>query len=204
MKPDILIVVVFLAVYYGLCGFLLRGVRVRTRDLAISGVMIALTLILDTIRIPLPTGASLPLCSLVPLMLLSILRGPGLAVISGWVCGAAALLLIPVWQPLHWAQVFVEHLVCFSCLGFAGCFGSDKRWKILCGILLASLFKICGHTLSGVLFYSQNAWGGWDAWAYSMVYNITQGIPLCTLCGVLVLALPLQRLKRQLEREKGR
>lgn len=204
MSMEITITVVFLAGYYALCGWMLRGLRVRTRDLAISGIMIAMTLILDSIRIPLPTGASLPLCSLVPLMLLAILWSPKLAILSGWVCGVAALVLIPVWQPMHWAQVFAEHLVCFSCLGFAGCFGSDKRWKILCGILVASGFKILGHTISGVLFYSQNAWGGWDAWAYSAVYNLTQGIPLCALCGVVVLVLPLQRLKRQLEKGRGK
>ena len=106
-----------------------------------------------------------------------------------------ALLLVPAWQPVHWGQIFAEHLVCFSGLGYAGCFGNHKRWKILCGILLASVIRICGHTLSGVLFFSQNAWDGWSAWGYSLAYNFSQNIPLCLMSGAIVLVLPLGSLK---------
>lgn len=198
----LILTVVFLAVYFGCSLYALRGLRLGARELCVSGIMIALTLLLDSIRIPLPTGATMALCSPVPLLLLAVLWDMRLSIVSGWVCGILALFLIPAWQPVHWAQVFVEHLVCFSCLGWAGRFGNDKRWKILCGLLLASLIKICGHTLSGVIFFSQNAWEGWGAWGYSLAYNISQNVPLCVLSGVIVLALPLQMLKRAIGKEQ--
>ena len=79
------------------------------------------------------------------------------------------MFLIPGWQPVHWGQFFVEHLVCFSSLGYAGLFGHDRRWKVLCGLTLASLLKLTGHVLSGVVFFSQNAGmaggPGGTAWA---------------------------------------
>lgn len=199
----IAITAVLLVLYFGVSLTMLKGIPLHTKDLAICGIIIALTLILDSIRIPLPTGATMSLCSPVPLLLLAIARDKRLAILSGWICGILAIFLVPVWQPVHWGQIFAEHLVCFSCLGYAGSFGSDKRWKILCGIILASVIKICGHTLSGVLFFSQNAWDGWSAWGYSLAYNFSQNIPLCLICGMIVLALPLDTLKRAIGKENA-
>ena len=56
------------------------------------------------------------------------------------------------------------------------------------------------HLLSGVLFFSQNAWEGWGAWGYSLSYNISQSIPLCVLSGIIVLTLPLKGLRRAAEK----
>lgn len=194
------IVCVFAAVYYGVTFFLLRGVRLDTKGVCISGIMIALTLLLDSIRFPLPTGATISLFSPVPLLLLAVVVDPRLAILSGWACGLLALFLIPAWQPVHWGQVFVEHLVCFSCLGYAGIFGRENRRNILFGLILASALKFTGHLLSGVLFFSQNAWEGWGAWGYSLSYNISQNIPLCILSSIIVLALPLKGLRRAAEK----
>lgn len=196
-----ILTIVFLTAYFGVTFYLLRGLKLRTKDITLCGVMIALTLILESIRIPLPTGATMPCFSIIPLILLAVVCDYRLAFLSGWVCGILGILLIPEWQPIYWVQVPVEHLVCFSCMGYAGIFGSDKRWKILCGILLASALKLCGHTLSGVLFFSQDAWKGWGAWGYSLVYNVSQNVPLCILSAVVVLALPLNSMKRAVGKE---
>ena len=190
------IVIGFCVLYYAATLFLIRGIRFTTKDLCLCGIAIAMTLVLDSIRIPLPTGATFPLCSPLPLMVLAIMTDHRLGFISGWVCGIMAMLLIPVWQVVHWGQFFVEHMICFSCLGYVAVFGTDKRWKILCGLLLASFLKICGHLMSGVVFFSQNAWDGWGAWGYSLAYNLSQNVPLCALCGIIVMALPLKILRK--------
>ena len=197
------VTVLFLIAYFDFSAYLVKGISLRAKDLAVCGIMVALTLILDSIRIPLPTGATMSLCSPVPLLLLAILWSPKLAIASGWICGILALFLVSAWQPVHWGQIFAEHLVCFSGLGYAGCFGNDKRWKVLCGIVLASVIKICGHPLSGVLFFSQNAWDGWGAWGYSLAYNFSHNIPLCLLSGAIVLALPLGSLKHAIGKERA-
>ena len=197
----ILITVLFLTAYYGISIFLCRGVKLQTKELCLCGLSVALTLVLECIYVPLPTSASLPCASMVPLMLLAILCDYRLAFLSGWVCGVLSMLLVPGWQPVHWGQFFVEHMVCFSSMGFTGVFGTDKRRKILCGILLGSTVKLLGHILSGVIFFSQNAWDGWSAWGYSAAYNISQNVPLCILSAVIVLAMPLQMLKRAIRKE---
>lgn len=199
---DMVMTVVFLAAYFAVTIWLCRGVTIRTKDLCLCGLGIGLTLVLESIRVPLPTGATIPLASMVPLMLLAILCDYRLVFLSGWVCGILVAFIVPGWQPVHWGQVFAEHLVCFSCMGYVGIFGTDKRWKLLCGILLASVLKLVGHTLSGVIFFSQNAWDGWGAWGYSALYNISQNVPLCLISAVIVLALPLRTLKRAVGKER--
>ncbi len=190
--------IIFAVLYYTVTFYFVRDLKIRTRDLAFCGIVIAMTLILQSIRFPLPTGATISLCSPVPLLLLAVLIDYRLSFITGWICGVLAMLIIPGWQLVHWGQFFLEHMVCFSCLGYAGIFGTDKRYKIIGGMILASVLKIAGHLISGVLFFSQNAWDGWGAWGYSLAYNLSQNVPLCILSAVIVLMLPLKSMRSAL------
>lgn len=184
--------VVYLLATLGLC----RGVKLDARALCLGGVVCALTLVLASIRVPLPTGSNITCGSWIPLMLLALVYDYRLSILAGWVCGLLAMILIPGWQAVHWAQIFVQQLVCFSCLGYAGIFGSEKRQKALCGMVLAVFLRCCGHVLSGVIFYSQNAWDGWGAWGYSIAYNLSSRLPEGILSIVIVSLLPLKLLRR--------
>ena len=184
--------VVYLLATLGLC----RGVQLDARALCLGGVVCALTLVLASIRVPLPTGSNITCGSWIPLMLLALVYDYRLSILAGWVCGLLAMILIPGWQAVHWAQIFVQQLVCFSCLGYAGIFGSEKRQKALCGMVLAVFLRCCGHVLSGVIFYSQNAWDGWGAWGYSLAYNLSSRLPEGILSIVIVSLLPLKLLRR--------
>ena len=75
------------------------------------------------------TGSAISPGSWIPLMLLALTCDWRLACVTGWVTGILAIFLIPAWAPVHWAQIFVEHLVAFSALGYAGIFGNGKKWK---------------------------------------------------------------------------
>lgn len=190
------ITAVFAVVYLLATVWLCRGVKLNARALCLGGVICALTLVLATIRIPLPTGSNITCGSWIPLMLLALLYDYRLAMVTGWVCGILAMILIPGWQAVHWAQIFVEQLVCFSCLGYTGVFGTDKRWKILCGGVLAIFIKFWAHVFSGVIFFSQNAWDGWGAWGYSLTYHLSSKIPEGVLSLVILMVLPLSVLKK--------
>lgn len=194
------ITICFAVFYYSLTFFAIRHVRFSTRDLCLSGIVVAMTLVLESIRIPLPTGATTSLLSPVPLMLFAVVSDYRVAIVTGWVCGFLAMVMIPGWQPVHWGQFLVEHMVCFSCLGYTGIWGTDKRYKIAGGMILASGLKIAGHLFSGVVFFSQNAWDGWGAWGYSLAYNLSQNLPLCILSGIIIMLLPLKALKQAADR----
>ena len=189
-------VAVFTVCYLLVTIWLCRGLKLTARNLAMGGLACALTLVLGSIMIPLPTGASITCGSWIPLMLLALVYDPKLTFVTGWLTGLLAMLLIPAWQPVHWAQFFVEHMVCFSCLGYTGIFGSDKRWKILCGGLLAIFLKFWAHVFSGVIFFSQNAWDGWGAWGYSLTYHLSSKIPEGIISLAIVMVLPLGALKK--------
>lgn len=197
------ITAVFAVVYLLATGMLCRRLKLNTRALCLGGVICALTLVLATIRIPLPTGSNITCGSWIPLMLLALVYDYRLSMLTGWVCGILAMILIPGWQAVHWAQIFVQQLVCFSCLGYAGVFGSDKRWKAVCGMALAVFIRCCGHVLSGVIFYSQNAWDGWGAWGYSLAYNLSSRLPEGILSILIVSLLPLKLMRRTMCKEGG-
>lgn len=196
-----ILTIVFSLIYYTISILFLRGIRFTTKDLCVCGIIIALTVILDSIYIPLPTGATVSLCASLPLMLMALLWDKRLALISGWVCGVLVMFLVPGWQLVHWGQFFVEHMVCFSCLGYAGIFGNQSRWRITCGLLVAILIKLTGHVLSGALFFSQNAWDGWGAWGYSLAYNISGTVPISLICVAIILVLPLKTIQRAIGKE---
>ena len=105
---------IFTVGYLAVTLWLCRGVRLDARSLALGGITCALTLVLASLYIPLPTGSTITAGSMLPLMLLAVVYDYRLAFLTGWITGILALFLIPTWQPVHWAQIFVEHLVCFS------------------------------------------------------------------------------------------
>ena len=54
-----ILVAVFTIVYLAVTVWLCRGLKLNARNLAMGGLACALTLILGSIMIPLPTGASI-------------------------------------------------------------------------------------------------------------------------------------------------
>ena len=187
---------VFTVGYLAITFFLCRGLRLNVRSLCYGGLICAATLVLAYFLFYLPTGSAISPGSWIPLMLLALTYDWRLACVTGWVTGILAIFLLPGWAPVHWAQIPVEHLVAFSALGYAGIFGSDKKWKVLCGVLLAILLRFMGQMLSGVVFFSQNAWDGWGAWGYSITYHLSSKIPEGIATAAILLALPLNTIKK--------
>ena len=185
---------VFTVAYLGCTVYLCRKFRFSPRGLCIGALAIAMTLIMASIMIPLPTGSAITCGSWIPLMLIALVYDCRLAMVSGWLCGILAIVVIPGWAPVHWAQFFLEHLIAFSALGYAGIFGYEKRSRIFLGIGLAVSLRFIAQVLSGVIFFSQNAPSGWGAWAYSLSYHISCKVPETIVTSAVLLALPLKRL----------
>ena len=187
---------VFAAGYLGVTLWLCRGFRFTAKSLCIGALGIGMTCLLASIMIPLPTGAAITCGSWIPLMLISLVYDYKLAMISGWVCGIMAIFLLPGWAPVHWAQFFLEHMIAFSAMGYAGVFGARKRFRVLWGVALAIAIRFLAQVLSGVIFFSQNAWDGWGAWAYSLGYHFSCKIPESIVTVTALMALPLPRLSK--------
>lgn len=191
------IALVFCIIYFTLSIYLCRNLKIQVGDLTFGGITCAMTIVLSYMMVPLPTGATISVGYTIPIILLALLRDYRLAIICGWISGIMCLFLVPAWQPVHWAQIFVEHLVCFSCLGYVSVFGKDKKYKVWLGIASAFLIKLFGHILSGVLFFTSNAWDGWGAWGYSLAYNVSSIIPEEIITIIILICIPINILRQQ-------
>ena len=65
----------------------------------------------------------------------------------------------------------------------------------IAGALILIAIQIA-QVLSGVIFFSQNAWDGWSAWGYSLTYHLSCKIPEGILTLVILMILPLNTLKK--------
>ena len=198
MATATIITILFVLAYQIFTIWHCRTIKLKARDLAIGGMICALTIILDAIAIPLPTGAKINPGAMIPIMLLAIVYDEKLAMMVGWVTGLLALLLLPNWQPVHWAQIFVEHLICFSCLGYAGIFKSEKRVKLFLGMLIAIAISIFAHVLAGVVFFAEYAPEGTSPFVYSLGYNLSDKAPEAIGTIVIMLLLPIKDIKKAL------
>ena len=195
MKPSVP-TAIFTVVYFIFSIWLCRGYRPKIKDISIGAIACALTAVFSFFVVPLPTGAMPALGVSIPLILVALVYDHRLAIISGWVMGILAIILIlPAWQPVHWGQIFTEHMICFSCLGYAGLFGIETRRKMWCGIAVTMLLQFTSHILTGAVFFSANAWGGWSAWGYSFVYNLSQVITEGIVTRASMSIMPLKNLK---------
>lgn len=190
----------FVLAYYGASLWICRSVHIGVREIAYSGLTCALVVLLTYLRLPLPTpfGTAVTV-EYIPLILLAVLVDYRLATITGIVCGLVVAMVGPGWSMMHWAQLVLEQLLCFSCLGYAGIFGKGKK-KRTWGVLLAMFIAFVGHVLSGVIFYGQYALEGWGVWTYSLVYNCSYMVPDTIVAVLMVRALPIETLLKVIKR----
>lgn len=181
-------------------AWIARKVKLDVRSVSLCGMMVAVTLVLSMVKVPLPTGGSLCLLSVLPGMLVGLILGPELAVLMGVVSAVMLMLLNPGWAPIHPMQFVVEHLVCMTSLGFAGLFGIRTKGHMMAGLVLAGVLNLLGHIFAGVLFFGAYAPAGMGVWKYSIVYNVcSQGVENL-LAVLVVLALPVKTLQKTVRR----
>lgn len=194
--------ITFTVGYLGVTAWLCRGFRFTTKSLCYGAIVIAMTLVLSCVYIPLPTGASITMGSWLPLMILALIYDYRLSMLSGLICGMLAPFLLPGWSIVHWAQYFLEYMTIFSCMGYAGVFGHEKKSRIVLGGTLAVVLRIVAQVLSGVIFFGQYAWEGWGAWAYSLTFHLTAKVPEGILSILILLALPIGYLSKIVKKGK--
>jgi thiamine transporter len=133
----------------------------ETKVLAEIIVFVALSGVLYSIRpFSLPYGGSVTLGSMVPIMWLSLRRGPKIGMFAGAVFGLVALpidvLLLPNSPIANPAQVFLDYPLAFSMIGLVGFFAgkSTPRRSMTGAGIFASVSAFCfiGAILQQVLW----------------------------------------------------
>lgn len=173
----------------------LKKNKFNIKTMAIISMISALSYILYIIQfIKYPQGGGISLFSMLPIMLLSILYGRTVGVTGGLLFGVLKLLNSAF--IVHPIQFIIDYLLSTMVLGLACIFGIDKKYKIICGCLVAVSLSIVLNIISGVVFFAQYAPKGMNVWLYSFIYNFSTGGVEGILSIIILMILPIKRLEK--------
>ena len=171
---------------------------------AYGALCIALSFVLSCIRLfRMPTGGSVTLGSMLPLMLFSVAYGVGPGVLAGLVYGVLQVAQ-GAWFLNVWQFIF-DYFLAFAALGLAG-IAKDRsdRWLYI-GIPVAALGRAVSAIIAGMMWAADTVAGGGaleigttvysSSLLYSTVYNGAYLIPDTLIC-LLLAALVGKRLIR--------
>ncbi len=167
---------------------------VSTRVIAEGGMMLALATLLSYIKIyTMPTGGSVTAGSMIPIILLAMVRGPAVGITVGVLHGVLKLLLGGyVVAPV---QALLDYPLAFGVLGLAGFLWLPSLRQKITGLSrhvlpFAAVFVAIGmrfvcHYLAGIWFFGEFAPEGQAIWLYSLIYNSSYLIPEFIISGLL-------------------
>lgn len=198
-KAAVMAVIVLLLVLIAAGG---RNSRKRTdiRALTVSALMIALAVVLGQIKLfEMPQGGSVTLFSILPIAVCAYLLGTRRGVMAGFCVGLINLIFGP--YVIHPVQLLMDYPVAFGAVGLAGLTrnSSDGLTK---GYLIGITARYICAVLSGVVFFGAYAPEGFNAWTWSLWYNLTY-LGAEGILTVIVISIPpvrnmLQNLRQQL------
>ena len=170
-------------------GKTLKDAKSQTRILAEISVTVALSLVLNYIKIfHLPQGGSITLGSMVPVLLISYRRGLRVGVFTCAVFGLAQMVLDGwIYNPFG---MFLDYPLAFGALGLAGLF---RRYPLV-GVAAALVARFKSHFLSGVLFFWMYAPEGMSPIVYSAIYNGSYILPEMVISGIIIYLIVQRKL----------
>ena len=173
----------------------------KTRTLCEAAILVALSLVLETITLyKLPNGGSVTL-SMVPIILFAVRSGCGWGAMAGFVFGGINYMLGGV--SIDWTTIICDYFIAFSMLGFGAGLFHKKTLGCVWGSLTGISLQFLASYLVGVF-----VWGKWmpdeflgltmtSPWIYSFLYNILWGAPDLIISVVIFAAFyqikPLRR-----------
>ncbi|HEY4675235.1 MAG TPA: energy-coupled thiamine transporter ThiT [Candidatus Bathyarchaeia archaeon] len=165
---------------------------VETKILAEAIVFIALANVLYIISkwylpfLRMPEGGRITLASMVPLLWFALRRGLRWGIEAGIVYGLVHMVISgDIYYP---TQIILDYPMAFGALGIAGAF----RKNPLIGVGVGILGRFICHFISGVIFFGQYAWEGWNVIAYAAAYNATYLVPEL-IVSTIIIAILLKR-----------
>lgn len=174
-----------------------KATHLNVRRIAFCGVALALGTVTSLIKVfEFPFGGSITLLSMLFICLVGYFYGPATGITVGVAYGILQLCLDPIiYYPM---QVILDYFAAFGALGLSGFFYKKKN-----GLLIGYLVAITGRwifaSLSGYIFWSEYAWEGWNALAYTLVYNgayiFAEGVITMILLALPPVANAIKRVK---------
>jgi len=169
-----------------------NGNRSKYRNpqiLAEIAIFAALATVLYTIKIyHMPQGGSITLASMVPIIVLSLRRGPKVGIATGVLCGMIRFMLWP--SIINPFQVLLEYPIAFAVLGLAAFF--PNRQVLGSSIAIAGRFLM--HLIAGAVWWAPIYASSANPIVYSAIYNGSYLLPELVISGIAVFLLQKRKI----------
>lgn len=185
----------------------------RLRTIAEIGLTLALFAVFAMIKLTLPfniAGGSVSL-SILPLVILAIVRGPAVGLTAGALAGVIDYILEP--YAVSALQVLLDYPIAFGVVGLAGLlsafiYKSQKEGKtlsLLFGIagaaFIGGLARTIVHFLSGIIFFAENLPAGKNLYIWSASYQMSYMLP-STIAAIILSVLIVPILVKRVSAEE--
>lgn len=174
MAGYVLLVVIILALLIVGAALSGRGKRFTAKQIAFSGVAIALGTVTSMIKLfEFPMGGAMTLFSMLFVTLVGYWYGTRMGITAAVAYGLLQLILGP--YIINPVQPIVDYILAFGALGLSGVFSKSKNGLVK-GYILGVIGRYFFAFLSGVIFFSSSAaeygfTGFFGPTLYSLVYN---------------------------------
>lgn len=188
-----IVIVAAIAVLAIFCGKK-EDSRLHTKSIVYASLSIALSFALSYVRFfEMPSGGSITLASILPLMIYSYMFGIRRGIIAGIIYGFLQFIQAP-WL-YHPVQFLLDYPIAFSAIGLSGLFKEVGLFKnkpivnFLLGGLIAAVLRYFSHVISGVFIFGSGD-PNYTAVAWSFLYNsfVFADLAIALVAGSLMFA----------------
>lgn len=196
-------IVVAIIILFGIILYSGKGKPVDTKAVAISAVLVALSIILNQLVLfRMPQGGSITAFSMVPIVLCAYFFGVRRGLMAGMCVGLIDLIFNP--YVIHPIQMILDYPLAFGALAFGGIFAAKKNGLIK-GYVFGVFCRYICAVLSGVIFFGEYAPEGFNALTWSLWYNLTylgvEGVITIILMFIPQVKHLFERLKTQVVKQ---
>lgn len=176
-----------------------RGKKSDTKAMVTSAVLVALSIALNqVILFRMPQGGSITAFSMLPIVVCAYFYGVRRGMMAGMCVGLIDLIFNP--YVIHPIQMLLDYPLAFGALAFAGLMRT-RKFGLISGYVVGLLSRYFCSVLSGIIFFGQYAPEGFNAFTWSVYYNITY-LGVEGALTVAVLCIPavrksIEQLKKQ-------
>ena len=161
--------------------------RTDVKALTVSALLIALATVLGQIKVfEMPQGGAVTLFSILPIAVCGYLLGTRRGVMAGFCVGLINLIFGP--YVIHPVQLLMDYPIAFGAVGLAG-ITRNYRNGLTSGYIIGLIGRYICAVLSGVIFFGSYAPEGFNAWTWSLWYNLTY-LAAEGLLTVLIINIP--------------
>lgn len=168
-----------------------KGKTTNVKTVVASALLVALSIVLNQITLwQMPQGGSVSVFGMLPIVLCAYFFGTRRAVMAGMCVGMIDLIFKP--YIVHPVQLLLDYPLAYGAVGFAGLIFLLKKDGLIPAYLFGVFCRYICAVLSGIIFFAAYAPEGFNAFTWSIYYNMTY-LAVEALLTVIVLAIPAVR-----------